>query len=172
MNIQCVLCINDIKNTTDRYILENSTKSGAEACRLLENLPFEVNTTPSLSGKRYVCKRCFRELKKRESIIRNLNCCEEQLGFNTVGKKKRKVSSCESVSADQRERSNDVSTPSKKGHAPKKLYFDLSPISETAPKAKSASVGCPSTKVAEQPHHGVRVSSHNLPAQSVDSVQL
>ena len=170
MNIQCVLCTNDIQKIADRYILENSTKSGVEARRLLENLPFEVNLTPYLGAKQYVCKRCLRELKKRDGLLRNLNCCEEQLGFNTR-KRKRKGSSCESVSADEREGSNDSSTPSTKGHAPRKLYFELSPISTAAEStgkkstqvtAKSTSTTTNtrslSTNVAEQPHYGVRVS--------------
>ena len=109
MNIQCVLCLNNITNSTDRYILDKSTKSGTEAGKLLENLPFEVNETPVLGKNLYVCKKCFRELKKRENILRNLHCCEEQLGFNK-GYKKRKVSSCEAVNAGDFERSNDVST--------------------------------------------------------------
>ena len=66
MNIQCVLCLNNITNSTDRYILDKSTKSGTEAGKLLENLPFEVNVTPVLGKNLYVCKKCFRELKKRK----------------------------------------------------------------------------------------------------------
>ena len=51
MNIQCIWCVNEIRDATNRYVVDKSTKTGAEAYRLLENLPFEVNLTPLLGVK-------------------------------------------------------------------------------------------------------------------------
>ena len=125
MNIHCVFCINDINEATNRYVIDKSTKIGAEACVLLQDLPFTVEFTPKSaenSEKSYLCKDCFRELKKRQNIIRNLKCCEAKLGFLRCENacKKRKITCCEYVNANasdsHRQRSSQTSTPLKAGH--------------------------------------------------------
>lgn len=125
MNIHCVFCINDINEATNRYVIDKSTKVGAEACVLLQDLPFTVKFTPKSaenSENSYLCKDCFRELKKRQNIIRKLKCCDARLGILRCENacKKRKITCCEYVNANasdsHRQRSSQTSTPLKAGH--------------------------------------------------------
>ena len=153
MNIQCIWCINKIRDATNRYVIDKSTKTGAEAYRLLENLPFEVNLTPLLGVKNYLCKGCFRELKKRENIIRSLQCCEEKLGFGTRCKK-RKVSTtcCDSVNA-----SNESTSTLSKTFIPLNTNLSFSPLSAgTCTTFTTTATSVDKSKQGKQ--HGVRVS--------------
>ena len=84
MNIQCIWCVNEIGDATNRYVanryvVDKSTKTGAEAYRLLENLPFEVNLT---------CIGC------EFTIYSLLNICSG----NLKKKKKKKIIGCEELS--------------------------------------------------------------------------
>ena len=94
MNIHSVFCLNDIINSTNRYVIDKSLK-------LLEHLPFEVNLTRTSGDKCYLCRSCFRELKKRENLIRSP--VRKKLGFETRSKKRKLSTSCSFESAIERD---------------------------------------------------------------------
>ena len=131
--------------------------------KLLEHLPFEVSLTRTSGDKCYLCRSCFRELKKRENLIRSP--VRKKLGFETRSKKRRLSTSCSFESAIERDGqlrpSSEVNHPSSKATTtitPSKTRapvtdFGLSPV-------RTSTAACGIHKSTERKHHGqVRVSN-------------
>ena len=157
MNIQCVLCDICIQEICNRYICTHNTKSGTEAIRLLNNLPFTVELS---HDKSYICKTCLRLLKKWNSLKEQLADTEMKIGFNRRSNplKKRSISCSDEL-----------------------LTFEPQPLLHSTPSkcvissyVQSVSVGIPATRTrvsAETKSNDVLTLSYQRPASASSNRQ-
>ena len=141
-------------DSTSRYRVDKTTKTGREILQLIEALPCEV----VLRSNSVICKGCLRLLKKRAGLIRSLQRCEEELRLEWHGQKRKhsiyfEVEPAFFTSTPKKSPAPDAET-SKFSRRPPPAPVEFSSIcsTKTQPNAASGNINQSDVKVRRRLH--------------------